>query len=217
MSQVLTGVRAKLDNLYPGQIGANRRWSESYIESLIMAADKAVRERCETLLISQVIPLVADQAYYDLDSDFISIVSVEYSSDGTNYDDELNPVTYEDLDLRTQRWRDDTGTWPFEYTLLSAPGMPAAVPSQIMIYRTMSAVSSQQIRVNGYGIGTTTTDQPDDVQYACHLPFVMGLLSVPGDVKAAVGMYQKFLSGCDSLRDRFVTETPAGLGSFRTF
>jgi len=216
MSQVLTGVRAKLDLLYPGQIGDNRRWSSDYIESLIMAADKAVRDRCETLFISEEITLVADQAYYDLDPSFISVVSVEFSSDGTNYDGELKPVTLEDLDLRTQRWRDDRGTWPFEYALESTPGMPAVKPSRIMIYRPMSGVSAQTIRVNGYGVGGTTTVVPDDVQYACHLPFVMSLLSVPADVQKAVGLHRKFTSGCTKFRGRFVTQTAAGLGSFRT-
>jgi len=217
MSQVVTGVQAKLENLYPGQIGDNRRWSTEYIESLITAADKAARDRCETLLIQQVIPLVADQAYYDLSSNFISIVSVEYSSDGTNYDDELRPVTYEDLDLRTQRWRDDTSTWPHEYALESAPGMPSNDASRIMVYRTMSAVTSQQIRVNGYGIGATTSNVPDDVQYAALVPYVRAMLSLPGDVQTASTFYKQFIEGCNKIRARFVTQMPQGLGSRRTF
>ena len=104
----------------------------------------------------------------------------------------------------------------FEYVLESTPGMPAVKPSRIMIYRPMSGVSAQTIRVNGYGVGGTTTVVPDDVQYACHLPFVMSLLSVPADVQKAVGLHRKFTSGCTKFRGRFVTQTAAGLGSFRT-
>ena len=49
MSQVVTGVTQKLQDLMPDQIGTNRRWSTTALERYIMLADRAVRERTENL------------------------------------------------------------------------------------------------------------------------------------------------------------------------
>lgn len=48
MSQLVTGVTQKLQDLLPDQIGTNRRWDSTTLERLIMLADRAVRERTET-------------------------------------------------------------------------------------------------------------------------------------------------------------------------
>jgi len=200
MSQVVSGVTQKLQDLLPGQIGANSRWTTADVERHIMMADRAVRERIGNLLHRQEISLVADTSEYTLDSEFIDIISVEYAADGSTYEYYLNPVTLDDLDKINIGWRADGGTRPEFYTVLSAPGYPVA---KLLIYRPLSSVDSQTLRVTGYGIGASTTDCPDDVQSKCHVPYVMSILMAHQDPRAAAEWHGQYLGGCDEVRRRF--------------
>jgi|GEM_PF-5047628 len=219
MSAVVTGVKAKLADLLPDQIGSGKRWSDALVGGYIMAADAAVRDRCETLWYSQAIDLVDDQIEYDLNSRFITIKSVEFSSDGTNYDDFLQPATLGDFDDVSQLWRLDRSARPEFYALLSAPGLPDTTGSaddsaKIVIYRGISSTSGEKIRVNGYGIGLTSSAVPDDIQYKVHVPYVMAMLLAHQDTRSAVASYREFQRGCIEARARFTNKHPGGAGTF---
>lgn len=202
MSQVVTGVTQKLQDLLPNQIGSNRRWTTAAVERYIMLADRAVRERTENLFTFQNISLVSATAEYTLDSEFIDVVAVEYSSDGTTFDYYLKPATFDDFDRMNVNWRDDGGTRPEYYTLLSAPGLPTA---SIHIYRPLTTATTQVIRVHGHRIGTTTTTVPDHVQDECHVPFCMAMMVAKDDPQQAAMWYGRFVAGCERQARRSVS------------
>ena len=197
MSQVVSGVTEKLGDLLPGQIGSNSRWSSTSLERHIMMADRAVRERLENRYHEQEISLVADTSEYSLDSEFIDVVSVEFASDGSTYDYYLSPVTFDDLDKIDIGWRDNGGSRPEHYVLISAPGLPSA---KIMIYRPMSSVSAETIRITGIGLGESTTDVPDVIQSKCHVPYVMSILKAQEAPEEAAEWFGEYMSGCDEMR-----------------
>lgn len=198
MSQVVSGVTEKLQDLMPGKIGSNARYETSSVERLIMLADRAVRERTSNLYHQQEITLVTNQSEYTLDSEFIDVVSVEYASDGSTYDESLESVTLDDLDKFDFNWRNVGGIQPECYTLLSAPGTPTA---KILIWQPLASAGVQTIRVTGRGIGTSTAVVPDDVQAKCHVPYVMAMLTASEPQKAAT-WFARFLNGCDEVASR---------------
>ncbi len=207
MSQVLTGVKEKIGDLLPGQIGDNLKWSAAAIERYVMLADRAVRERTGNLYLQQEIDLTTDSEY-SLDSKFIDITSVEYASDGSSFNWYLKPATLDDLDKLNRSWRDDGGSRPEYYVILGAPGTPN---SKLMIYRPMSSASSQKLRVTGLAIGESTTICSDDIQSKCHVPYVMTLLSAGKSAKEAADWYGKYLDGCDEVRRRTMNKAPSGV------
>ena len=202
MSQVSSGVLQKLQDILPGQIGSNLRWSTTDVERYTMLADRAVRERVDNLYHEQEIVLTEDTLEYTLDSEFIDIVTVEFSSDGSTYDRYLNPGTLDDLDNKTISWRDSGGTRPEFYTLLSAPGCPE---SKILIWRPMISVDSQTIKVIGHGVGTTTTYVADDIQGKCYVPYVMALLKAKSTPQEAFKWFGQYVDGCSTIRGRTVS------------
>lgn len=208
MSQVVSGVTQKLQDLLPNQIGENRRWTTAAVERYIMLADRAVRELTENLVGYQTISLVADTAAYTLDSEFIDVVAVEYASDGTTYDYYLRPATFSDFDRLNVGWRADGGTRPEYYTLLGAPGSPGA---KIHVHRPMSSVTAQTIRVHGHRIGTSIMRAPDHVQMETHVPFVMAILVAKDDPRAAAMWYGRFVAGCERQARRSVSPYASGV------
>ena len=210
MSAVVSGVLAKLELLLPGQIGDNRRWSTSLVQELTMAADARICDQCVMKWLSQTIPLVAGQDTYDLDSDFIKVISVEFAYDGVNYDNFLMAATLKDLDDLYPIWRvSPSGTRPDYYTQLGAPGIPDLTgstgnASKISIYRQLPTVTAETIRVNGYALGAVNRDVPDDVQAAVHVNYVMAMLRAKESVEMASTYYQAFLNGVRSVKSRFV-------------
>ena len=208
MSAVVSGVKAKLELRLPGQIGTNRQWSDTYIETLCLAAAHAACERIGFLWVSEEISLVDDTNEYALDSKFISVETVEFATDGSSYEQHLKPATMQELDSISRRWRLDRGTRPERYVLLSAPGTDATSVgatdgSRIIIYRPLSSAGSSTIRVQGWGIGTASTKVPDDVQERVHVPYVMAVLRSQHDPAEALDYYRKFVSECDKVRGRF--------------
>lgn len=199
MGELVSGVTEKLQDLLPNQIGANARWTTADVERHIMMADRAVRERLENRYHQQEISLQADVAEYALDSEFIEIVSVEYAADGSTYDYYLSPVTYDDLDKFDIGWRDNGGSRPEHYLVTSAPGLPAA---KIRVYRPMTAVDSQTIRVTGFGLGATDTEVNEDVQAKCHVPYTMAILKAAEDPAEAADWFRQYLEGCEEIRRR---------------
>ena len=212
MSQVVTGVLQKLQDLMPGDIGDNLRWSTSDVERYTILADRAVRERTENLYHRQTINLVQDTLEYSLDTEFIDIVSVEYASDGSTYDYYLRPITLDDLDKISLSWRDDGGVRPEFYTVLSAPGMAI---TKLLVYRPMTSVDSQTLRVTGIGIGTGTTAVPDDVQGKCHVPYVMAILMASDAPQKSAEWFGQYLSGCDEVRRRTRSRYSQGVSNVR--
>jgi len=212
MSQVVTGVTQKLQDLLPGQIGANLRWTTTDVERHIMMADRAVSERVGNRYHQQEISLTQDTFEYTIDSEFIDVISVEYASDGSTYDWFLNPATLDDLDKISFQWRSEGGTRPDYYCVLSAPGLPTA---RLLIYRPMTAVVAQTIRVTGLGIGVTTTPVSDDVQAKCHVPYVMAMLMAPSDPRRAAELYGEYLGGCDEVRRRYASRHSGGVGKLK--
>lgn len=207
MSQVQAGVLSRLEDLLPNQIGSNRRWSQTAVERHIMLADRVVREAIENRYHQQEISLVAGTDTYDLDSEFIDVTSVEYASDGSTYDYYLRPATMNDLDRINLGWRSDGGVRPEFYDLLGAPGTP---DSRILVYRSLSSVDAQTIRVTGIGIGGTTDDCPDDVQERCHVPFVMSVLLAKDDLGKAAKWLGRYREGVEYVRRRMRSRYSSG-------
>lgn len=214
MSTLVSGVTTKLQDLLPGRIGTNNQWSESYIASVILLADAAAKERCEMYRISQEIDLVADQHNYDLDSGFIDIEFVEFASDGSTYDRYLTPATLDDLDCSGPKWRVSRTDTPEEFALLSTPGTQetssgAGDGAKITIHPTLSAAVAQKIKVTGLArlsgslLEVATAKMPDDVQNKVHVPYVMQFLFASKEPKKAERYRQKYLMGCNIVRDRF--------------
>lgn len=199
MSQVVTGVTQKLQDLLPNQIGSNRVWTTDQLERYILLADNAVSERVEKFLHSQEIELIADTAEYTLDSEFVSVVAVEYVDASGDYWP-LRPATFDDFDRMNMGWRDDLGTRPEFYTLVSAPGRPTAA---IHIYRPMSSVTDEIINV--YGVGTNP-GAPDHVQENCHVPYVMAMLTAKSDPRQAAMWFGRFQAGCEKMARRSVSK-----------
>lgn len=211
MSEVVSGVTEMLQDLMPGQIGTNARWTSAQVERHIMMADRAVRERLENRYHQQEIALVDATSEYTLDSEFIDIVSVEFASDGSTYDYYLSPVTFDDLDKIDIGWRNNGGSRPEHYALISAPGLPSA---KIRIYRPIATVSAETIRVTGIGIGASDTEVNDDILSKCHLPYVMASLKAAEDPRAAARYFQEYLIGVEEVRRR--TRSRYSAGTIRT-
>ena len=206
-SAVQAGVLAKIQDLLPNQIGTNRRWAQADVERHIMYADGLIRERVGNLYHQQEITLLADTREYAIDSEFIDIVSVEYALDGSTYDWYLKPLTLDDLDKISVRWRQDGGDRPRFYTLLGAPGVPT---SKIQIYQPPTASTGSSVRVTGIGSGATTTTCSDDIQNKCHVPHVMAVLLAKSDPKQAANWFGKYQSGVEEVRRRTLSKLSKG-------
>jgi len=123
MSDVIAGALAKVKARIPDQIGINSRWTETLVTNIIIAADRATRDRCEVHRYEFPVELSDDVISYGILSGFVSIDKVEFSLDGTNYDWLLQSRGLEDLDAISHSWRTDRSTRPDFYSLLSAPGV----------------------------------------------------------------------------------------------
>ena len=208
MSAVVTGTKAKLEKLLPDMIGDNKTYSSAFVEELIMAGFYDVCERIELLPASEDVTLEADTLEYDLTGKFIEITSVEWVPGDVNREGHLKAVTLGDLDKMSRKWRDSRGSEPEYYSLLSAPGMPetstdAGDGSRILIWRPLSSVSDDKLRVTGFIAGTTTTTTPEDVQRLCITPYVMSHLMAVRDPAKAQHYFGKFEEGCERVRGRF--------------
>lgn len=210
MSAVVTGTQAKLEALLPNKIGDNKTFTDAYVQELIMAGFYDVAEKTGVLTVTQNISLTADTLLYDLDSSFIDVGSVEFVSDGTNTDGRLAAVTLSDLDRKSRKWRDDRGTRPEYYSLLSAPGVPetstgAADGSQILVWRPMSSASAEIITVTGIGVGNTSTALPQDVQQLALVPYCLSHLKAQADPQAAVRFRHMYEEGWKKIRRRYAS------------
>ena len=219
MGQIVAGVKEKLSDHLPGQIGSNARWSDSFIESLILSADYLMKEKLMNYRGTEVISLVADQSVYTLDQKFISVDRVEFASDGSDYDWQLYPKNLSDLDASNRRWRDNTGSRPETYHLLSAPGTPSSIAgaglrSRIVIYRPLSSVTAETIRVYGNCVDSTTPMLSDDVQYKVHVPYVMAILKARENPQAAAEWWRKHVDGVEETRARYMGTYAAGRGGY---
>lgn len=213
MSAVVAGVKAKLALKLPGQIGTNRQFSDTYVETLILAAAHAAAERIGYQWGLQEITLVNNQSEYALSSNFIEVLSVDFSADGTSYTRHLSPVTMHGLDKINTNWRDDRSSEPNRYALLSTPGLQsqttellAVNTGKILVYPAMSTAGGAKIRVAGHIIGTTTTSLPDGVLERVHVPYVMSILRSTQNPQDSAAWYQEFVSECDKARARFVNQ-----------
>jgi hypothetical protein len=210
MSAVVAGVKAKLMLKLPGQIGTNRQWSDTYIETLILAAAHAAAERIGYQWVTQAISLVNNQHEYALQSSFIEVLSVDYSADGTSYIQHLSPVTLTKLDRVSTKWRDDRSFEPNRYVLISTPGLQsestvvlASKTATVLIYPAVATVGSAKIRVSGWGIGSTTSNVPDGVQDRVLVPYVMAMLRATQNQQEAADWFAKYVVECDKVRGRF--------------
>lgn len=209
-SSLDAGTLAKLQALLPNRIGDNRTWSTGLVSNLITLAGYYMFEGLEMVHKSQEISLTDDDNEYTLSSYFITIERVEYSEDGTIYESELIASTLSGFDDHSETWRNDRGTRPDLYTLLSAPGRPAA---SIVIYPAIATTGSRTIRVVGNGIGGNNTATQDDVQDKIVVPFVMAMLySTDSDkVDLMYELMEDSHRGMEELRGRYRNELTGGV------
>lgn len=214
MSAVVSGVKAKLNLRLPGQIGSNRQWSDAYVETLALSAAHAACERIGYLWVTQIISLVNNTHEYALNSTIVAVHAVKYAADGTNYNDSLSPAPMQKFDRFSYRWRQERGTQPAHYALLSAPGTQnvhtTGVSAKISVYPAMSSVGSAKIKVEGVGIGGSSTNVPDDVQERVHVPYVLSILRATQNPEEAAQHYAAYLSGCSFVKGRFVSPYAGG-------
>lgn len=212
MSTINTGVLEKLRAALPNQIGANARWTESTVKAIIIAADRATRDKCEVHYATAEITLTNDTVSYDVPPNFITINKVEFSLDGTNYDWFVRNKSLTDLDRVSHTWRNDNGARPDFYGLLSAIGVQdngngGSVPSQILLYPHLLTAGSAKIRLTGVMVPAVgahlVAKMPEDVQSKCHVPYVLSVLYAVSAPKRSAEYYQKFLQGCESVMSRF--------------
>ena len=215
-----TGLQMVKD-LLPEQVGTNKRWTDAFVQAVIACADRAVRERIGVHFHTQVITLANDTATYDLDPEFVSIDTIEFSTDGTTYDWRLEAQSLKGMSDRMPAWRDSRGTRPDLYALLSTPGTqgqasPAIVPSQVVIYPCLASVTSETIRVTGSAVIGNTTDLATatvgtDILKKCHLPYVLSVLYAVESPERAQVEYDNFIVGCQTVKSRFGAqgETPS--------
>ena len=203
MGLVYSEVLAKVRNLAPD---TSARWSDAYIRKLIHLADMAIKEEGETQWASQEIDLQDGASYYTLNDTGVSIRSVEFASDGSNYDRYLHPTTLWRLDKLSLTWADDTSTEPEYYCVFSTPGEPNA---KIMIYRYIASTSGEKIRVNYVAcvpdndVSMVAVTAPEWVQDAVYVPYVMSLLYSPADINVALNYWLAYQAGIGRVKERY--------------
>ena len=143
MGAIASEVTAKVRLRSPDLAG---RWTDADIQKLVHLADLAVKESCETYWAAEEINLHNGTMYYGLPDNIIAVRSVEFSSDGTDYDYVVKPIIYDELDGFSYKWPDHTGTIPEYFLVFSAPGVNGY--SRIMIWRPIATVTNEKIRVN---------------------------------------------------------------------
>ena len=215
-----TGLQMVKD-LLPEQVGTNKRWTDAVVQAVIACADRAVRERVGVHFHTQTITLANDTATYDLDPEFVSIDTVEFALDGSNYDWKLEAKSLKDMSERMPLWRQSRGTRPDLYALLSAPGTqgqtsPAVTPAQIVIYPCIATVTAETILVTGEAVIGNTTDLATatvgtDILKKCHIPYILCVLYAVESPERAAAEFQNFIAGCQTVKSRFGAqgETPS--------
>ncbi len=195
MSNLVSGVTSKVRAMAPDYA---YRWDDSLVRSIIHLADLAVREGADMEWATHDITLNDGAYYYALPTDAVRIQSVMYASDGINFQDPLEPVEVEDIDRLHPRWKDDTGT-PSCYVLWSVPGVTGY--SVIMLWRALSTVSGEKIRINYLRCLETVSEidavsVPDHIQQNVYLPYVLGTLRAqeqPNEAEALMAEYKRGL------------------------
>lgn len=185
MSAIQAGALAKIQDLVPNRIGQGLTWETAHVQNLIMLAARAAFEQIGMHHGSETITLVAGQNEYTLDSQFISVERVEFSTVGGpafDFDGYLHPITFTILDELNRAWREEDGVRPELYTLIGTPGAPN---SQIFIYPALAAVSGQVIKVTGEIVGSTTTTTMEDIQDQFIVPYTMALMYAATDTRLA--------------------------------
>lgn len=214
MPNVRTEVASYLNTVLPGQIGPGRRWDDAFVTLLINMADTEIREYCSPSWGAQTISLVSGTAEYDIDDTAISIYRVEYSADGTTFDDTLMPMEMYDLDGISRKWRDDTSARPSRYVVHSTPGVPVIgvlTSSKITVYpEPTSSAADLKVTYTSlyYGLGT-----PQATRYAIdnvYAPLVMAMLTLGDSASKGGRHYGRYLEGRERLRamaDEYYSET----------
>jgi len=196
MTLLVDSVIAKVRSTAPG---TGTRWPDSALQKLVHAADCSISEAAEKAWSTHDISLLADAFYYALPEDVIAVKSVTYSSDGTNFDDGvLLPMTYDKLDGLSLTWMDDRGTQPHHYWLLSCPGVIGY--SKIGVYRAMSTVTSEQIRVtylactpdNNATFEALATPDAEWIEDDIYVPYVLAHMAAPVEPKLAKMYMDRF-------------------------
>lgn len=209
MPTVLSDGLTMVKGMMPGLIGTNKRWTDALVQTLLVAADRQVRERLGIHTHEQEIALADNDASYSLDPEFVGISLVEFALDGTNYDWKLRAASYDEFDAAHYKWRTLRNSRPDAYYLASAPGVQAGSTnySQIVLYPCPSTAGSAKIRVSGPGVvavsDQATATAPLDVMKKCHVPFVQAVLYHKESPELSAQYLQEFDSGCAILRDRY--------------
>lgn len=207
MAVVQAGALAKIKDLLPDQIGANRTRSDEFVQNLIMLAMRQLWSMVPMLYGEQTISMVANQHGYTLDSEFVRIKRVRYADDGSDFQYHLAPATLDDFDRASRSWRTIRGIRPDLYYLLSTPGVPTA---SIYVYPAVASPGGAAIKVIGQRIGTTTSVVNDDVLDKFVVPYVLSLLYSTRDTRLARRFMDEARDGASELRSRFADELPTG-------
>ena len=170
------------------------RWTDSMIAQAVYLADMVTCEAADAEWATHDIVLQDGINTYDLPEDAISVHSVRYAYDGTDFDEILTPVMVDHLDEFSITWQEDCGS-PTHYWLLSAPGVEDY--SKIVFWRTVSTVGSETVRVNYLKVrdgltDSTAVDAPQEVIQRVYVPYVLSLLRAGEEPDEAEVMMQEF-------------------------
>lgn len=203
---LVSNVIAKVRLEYPDSAS---RWSDTFLQKLVHAADCAIREEAEIDWSQTDITLLDGAIYYALPEAAIYVDKVLMGLDGSTFDDGYLETTYYDrLDSLSPTWQDDGGTQPRHYWLLSTPGVPGF--SKIGVYPKINSVTSEKIRViylackpnNDAAFGTVASDPNEWIEDMAYVPYVLCHLYAELDPKLSQEYWAMFRSSLPKIRAR---------------
>lgn len=209
MPTVLSDGLTMVKGLMPGLIGTNKRWSDELVQTLLVAADRQVREMLGIHTHEQVISLADNDASYSLDPEFVGITLVEFALDGATYDWKLRAASFDEFDAARTKWRQARNARPEAYALLSCPGTQAGATnySQIVIYPCPSVAAGSKIRVSGPGVvpiaDQATATAPTTVLKKCHVPYTLAVLYHKEAPELSASYLKEYSEGCAIVRDAY--------------
>jgi hypothetical protein len=197
--------------------GTSDHWSSELIQSFVHAADCLIKEEAESSWTTQEIDLLSEASYYPYSEQTIAIRFIDMATDGTNFDDgALEPIGYDDLDAGGAKWVDDRGSQPDYYVMLGTPGVP---DSRVMIYRKISGVTTEKIRLwvlkcipdNDATFEAETV--PEVIEDRVYLPLVLALLYADNDNNAFTRYMDEYSQNIVLVKDYYRSKYTESLGA----
>ena len=214
MGNIVTEVTQKIRDRVPDSAG---RWEDSHIRSMLHLADLAIKEEAESYWGTETISLQSGSLYYGLPESIIAVRAVEFSTDGSDYDYRLKPITYDKLDRVDGNWMNATATIPEHYLLISAPGVEGY--SRIMIWRPIASVTNETIRLQCLkcfpenNLSFVAATAPGEIQDRLYVPYTLALLYGTIDPRRASSYMEEYGQNVSDVASRYGSRYEEGIGT----